>query len=121
MSGFDHTPPALPDNVSSDGREIWDWAAKFASHVHRMDEIDRLKREVGAIGRSCGDCDRWMKSRDCPQERNERGRRSGPSMNAPRCGRFLEDRSAAKRRAELTAKLAVLEQVPSTPTTGPHP
>lgn len=100
--------PELPKNVSSDGREIWDWAAKFSAHVHRQDEINRLATDIAKIGRRCGDCDKWMKSRECPREHNVAGQSRGPSCNGLICGQFVEDRQATKRRAELTKKLAAL-------------
>lgn len=98
--------PKLPSQISSDGREVWDWAAKFSAHVHQQSEIRRLKADIAGIGKRCGDCDNWMKSRQCPQERNVNGRNRGPSMNGFICQKFVECRFAMKRRAELKAELA---------------
>ena len=36
----------------------------------------------------CGDCYLWMKSGQCPQERNVGGWNKGPSMNGSICERF---------------------------------
>lgn len=102
--------PSLPRDVSSNGREIWDWAAKFSAHVHRMDAIRRLEADISRVGRRCGDCDKWMKSRECPREWNDNGRKRGPSCEAPVCGKFVECRFATKRRDELTAELATLKE-----------
>ena len=41
----------------------------------------------------CGDCDKWMKSRECPRERNVKGMSRGPS-----CHDFTCDQFAAKHR-----------------------
>lgn len=104
--------PQLPQHVSSDGREIWDWAAKFSAHVHRQDEIARLNRDIAAIGTKCGDCWHWMKSGSCPREtRNSAGRRVGPSMNGPKCSKFEEEPWQTKRRDELKAKVAALSSL----------
>lgn len=99
-------PVPLPAAVSPDGREIWDWAGRFSEHVHRQDRIRRLSADIAQIGRRCGDCDLWMKSRDCPREHNVNGRNHGPSCADPICFKFVEDRFATKRRTELKEKLA---------------
>lgn len=100
--------PQLPTELSSDGREIWDWASKFSSHVHRQDEIRKLKVSIASIGKRCGDCDKWMKSRQCPMERNVNGRSQGPSSEGRICRQFVECVFATRRRAELTDKLNTL-------------
>ena len=38
----------------------------------------------------CGDCDFWMKSSLCPEERNVNGWNKGPSMNGIPCSKFQE-------------------------------
>jgi hypothetical protein len=38
--------------------------------------------------RKCGDCDKWMKSRECPRERNVNGMSRGPSCNDYQCDAF---------------------------------
>jgi len=101
--------PKLPADISSDGREVWDWAAEFSAHVHRQDEIRRLSADIIRIGRRCGDCRKWMKSRECPRERNVNGRNQGPSGEAPTCNQFVECHFATARRAELSEKLAALK------------
>ena len=102
--------PELPRNISADGREIWDWASKLSTHIHRQDEIRRLSRDIADIGTKCGDCFHWMKSGSCPREtRNNAGRRVGPSMNGPKCSKFEEEAWQTKRREELTAKVAALK------------
>lgn len=101
--------PQLPQQVSSDAREVWDWAARFSDHVHRLDKIRTLRAQIAAVGLTCGDCDNWMKSRQCPKEWNDNGRQRGPSMAAPRCGQFVLDRFAAKLRDERQLELSALK------------
>lgn len=36
----------------------------------------------------CGDCAKWMKSRECPRERNVKGMSRGPSCNDYPCDQF---------------------------------
>lgn len=108
--------PQLPQNISNDGREIWDWGMKMSEHIHRQAEINRLTRQIRLQGTKCGDCYKWMKSQYCPRERrNSKGRREGPSMNAPICTQFEECPRTTEWREELKAQLAKL-----TPRLNPH-
>jgi hypothetical protein len=101
--------PKLPDHVSSDGREIWDWAAKLSAHTQRMHKMRQLQADIGRVGTRCGDCDKWMKSRLCPKEKNVNGRNHGPSCDTPKCGQFVEEKFATRRRTELQTELSKLE------------
>ncbi len=40
----------------------------------------------------CGDCDNWMKSRQCPREHNVKGMSRGPSCNDYTCDKFVAKR-----------------------------
>ena len=102
--------PQLPQHISNDGREVWDWASRLSDQVHRQDEIRRTRSDLSRIGTRCGDCSHWMKSRQCPREQNIGGRRTGPSCEGLVCSDFALDHFAAKRRDELTEKLAALSQ-----------
>lgn len=76
----------------------------------QMDEKKReLRVKLHRIGTTCGDCSKWMKSSQCPAERNVNGRNVGPSMNAPRCAAFNESSEATTSRAEMKARIAELE------------
>jgi hypothetical protein len=99
-------PPSLPRDISPDGREIWDWAAKLSAYTQSVHEIRRLANDIARIGKRCGDCDKWMKSRECPAERNINGLSRGPSCEGFICSQFIEAASATKRRAELQEQLA---------------
>lgn len=96
--------PQLPTQVSPDGREIWDWAAKLSEHTQRQGKIRQLKAEIAKPLR-CGDCYWWMKSRDCPREVNVNGRNRGPSMNDWPCSKMQETKESAglreRRKTEL--------------------
>lgn len=107
------TPPPLPENISPNGQEIWDWAAKLSEHTHRVHAIRTLSADISGIGNRCGDCDKWMKSRECPRERNVNGWNHGPSCNdyVFSCRSFVEARSATARRARLQDELATLDPV----------
>lgn len=109
-------PPPLPQNVSNDGREIWDWAERFSAHTHRLDKMRKLRAEIARIGTVCGDCHFWMKSRECPKERNVNGYSRGPSNGSPKCGQFVMTASSAElraeRQAELDAVIAIHEEAP---------
>lgn len=93
-----------------DADRIIDAAIQASREVHRQDEIKRLRDEISQIGKVCGDCDHWMKSRECPRERNIKGISCGPSMNESICGSFKESASAAERRSMLVAQRAAIQR-----------
>lgn len=47
----------------------------------------------------CGDCSFWMKSSDCPEERNVNGWNKGPSMNGIPCVKFQDTASPRPAKA----------------------
>lgn len=99
-------PPQLPQDVSPDGRELWDWVAALAKHEGRQRRIAELRAQIAACGTTCGGCARWMTDA-CPRERpDSRGRKQGPHMNVPQCSthfveKFSETRLREKWQAEL--------------------
>lgn len=100
-----------PTEVNSRGDEIWAWAARLSAitqEAARLSEIDAVLRARPR----CGECDHWMKSRECPSERNVNGYNRGPSMNGSACGKFLITHHAADHhnalrdeRADIIARL----------------
>lgn len=100
--------PQLPDTLSSDGREIWDWAAAMARHDALQYKISELRKQIRGIGNRCGDCYKWMHSDSCPRETHVKGRPSGPSCNASICDQYVEKQSSTEWRDKLTADLAAL-------------
>lgn len=101
--------PTLPQQISSDGHELWGWAGAMSEYIHRQAEIETLRRRLRENKDCCGSCDKWMKSSKCPRERPGTGKRSGysvgPSMNDISCNQFIESNSAEVLRKELTEKL----------------
>lgn len=102
-------PPPLPRAISSNGSEIWDWAAAFSAYTQRRHKIAELTRDIAGIGTRCGDCDKWMKSRQCPKEYNVNGRNRGPSCNDHKCSQFIEATSASTRRTDLQKQLTEID------------
>lgn len=109
----ERNPLALPDNVSSDGREIWDWASRLAAATQRAQKIRELRSDIFRRPRECGSCQKWM-TRACPKEINVNGRNQGPSMKAKVCGQHVLKADDAVRLDELRAELAAMES-PTTP------
>lgn len=85
---------------------IFDAMMAADSERQRVRRIRELQNEIRAIGTVCGDCDLWMKSRQCPREHNVAGMSRGPSCGAPRCERFIESWHAAEHRNRLSVELA---------------
>lgn len=52
---------------------------------------------LGSALPRCGECYWWMKSSDCPRERNVKGMNRGPSCNDATCDKFKpkDDATAA--------------------------
>lgn len=101
-----NTAPELPAQISNDGREIWDWAGKMSEHIHRQDRIQKLRARIIKIGTVCGDCSKWMKSSQCPNEHSTMsGYNKGPSCEGRKCGAFIECARSTNFRTELTAEL----------------
>lgn len=99
--------PSLPREISPDGREIWDWAARFSEATHRAARISELTTDIVNIAGRCGSCRMWM-TRQCPKERNVSGRNHGPSMNAPKCPRFEMKASSEELRRQWIAEREAL-------------
>lgn len=104
-------PPELPQTVSPDGRELWDWAAKASKFIHDEARRKELLAQIRKV--TCGDCQHWMKSRECPRERNVGGFSRGPSMNGPICEKFSETPQSVELRAKWKLELSELEANPT--------
>ena len=99
--------PQLPREVSSDGREIWDWAAKLSDAVHRADRARNLRADIAGIQGRCGSCAKWM-TKACHLERNVNGYSRGPSANDPKCGGFAMKAGSADLLEKWSAELVAL-------------
>ena len=69
MTLFDEIQPVV-DALNHMSR-----VARFRADLTTARETDR---------RRCGNCEKWMKSRECPQERNVNGYSRGPSADSPK-------------------------------------
>lgn len=107
--------PSLPREISVDGREIWDWAAKLSAEVHRRDEIAKLRVQIRNAETQCGNCADWM-TRACPREvhSNKTGRSTGPSSQSIKCQQFRMTAYGARELEAARTKLAALTTPPST-------
>ena len=101
--------PKLPAEISPDGREVWDWAAKLSAQVHRADEIKRLTQQIKNAETQCGSCTHWM-TRQCPREQhsNKTGRSTGPNSLSLKCEKFVMPQWQAKELDAAKAKLSNL-------------
>lgn len=81
-----------------DATSIFDAMNAFSDEMHRrirqQEEFERLRESARP---HCGGCYWWMKSRDCPRERNVGGISRGPGSGASPCAKFTA--SAAHARA----------------------
>ncbi len=70
---------------------------RFSKIVQLKDMVSRARESAKPV---CGSCYFWMKSRECPRERNVDGMSRGPSCEAPICGKFRQTNSSL----EITAQ-----------------
>jgi hypothetical protein len=84
---------------------IMDWDVKNQK-LRQIKELDRdlLKEKIG----SCGGCYFWMKSNDCPRERNINGWNKGPSMSDIKCDKFQRSPSSIKYISDAEKKRSKL-------------
>jgi len=104
--------PQPPQNVSNDGREIFDWALNVSKQMEKIQRIKELKNALVKMnGKLCGSCKHWMCSSDCPREILQRnGRYIGPSMNAIGCAKYDEKEWDKNNRIKIEAELAELQK-----------
>jgi hypothetical protein len=90
--------------MTTDLRNVFD---AFLEADRRMGEIAAKQRELARLVKNarkrCGNCDKWMKSRECPREHNVMGMTRGPSCEDMPCGQFVSSPSHVKNLAELAA------------------
>lgn len=102
--------PNLPQNISNDGREIFDWATKLSNQVAKVSRINELKNAL-CKSKLCGSCKHWMCSSDCPNEKLQRnGHYVGPSMNSNSCDKYVEKEWDKNNRIKLESELAELQK-----------
>lgn len=97
--------PPIPQEISNDGREIFDWALNVGNAVAKQQKINELKKAVYSPS-NCGECNKWMCSGLCPREvLQKNGRYIGPSMNASICDQFQQKSYDSDRRKKLKEEL----------------
>lgn len=101
--------PELPREISPDGREVWAWADSLSAYTHWLHAKRQLREDISLNTGVCGSCDKWMKSRECPREKNVNGMSRGPSCKSLTCGQFVWAASSLRLIEEWKAKLAELE------------
>lgn len=89
---------------------IFDWGHRMSEAIHREDRIRKLSAQIRKV--RCGDCDKWLKSSECPSERyiGNTGRRTGPSCEGMTCKEFVETRSSIDLRAKRVAECSALQR-----------
>jgi len=93
----------IPD--TNDANAIFDWAMNVGNAVAKRQKINELQKAVYSPS-NCGECDKWMCSRLCPQEVHQKnGRYIGPSMNGSICKQFQQKSYDADRRKQLKEEL----------------
>lgn len=77
-----------------DLRNVFGMFTEFSARLHAEDKRRKELAHLRENARqTCGNCDKWMKSRECPREHNVNGRSRGPSCNALPCGQFVSSSS----------------------------
>ena len=101
--------PPLPTEISPDGREVWDWAARLSAQAQKADEVKRLTKQIQNAETQCGSCAHWM-TRQCSREQhnNKTGRNTGPSSQSLKCEKFAMPPRQAKELEAAKAKLSKL-------------
>jgi hypothetical protein len=105
----DTTLPQAPQQISPDGREVWDWADRLSEYTQRLHRRRELAARIRAAETECGSCIKWM-TRSCPRERhdNQRGRSVGPSSRDLKCQEFAMSASHEKHLAAAREEYAAL-------------
>ncbi len=97
--------PAIPHQISNDGREIFDWATNIGNAVAKQQRINELKNAIHKPA-TCGACNKWMCSSLCPREVHQKnGHYIGPSMNGTICNLFEEKTFDTENRKKLQEEL----------------
>lgn len=88
---------------------VFDAILRFDTEIQRIAAERNRRAELRRQARkTCGACHFWMKSQECPRERNVNGWNRGPSSGDVPCGRF---QSNAHHVAAVEVYKAALAQV----------
>jgi hypothetical protein len=101
--------PRLPQEISTDGREVFDWANRMSDHMQRVARSREVWKAIVDGESQCGSCSKWMTGA-CPPERqdNRLGCKVGPSCQAIKCDQFAMNAYDRKRIDGLRAEHASL-------------
>ncbi|KPB83847.1 hypothetical protein BTW15_01440 [Pseudomonas syringae pv. tomato] len=87
---------------------MWEHFDKFFDALGKAAHLAYLKRERVRINSEarpkCGNCSFWMKSRQCPAEKNVNGQSRGPSCEGFACQKFEMSGNSKNMFAEMLAK-----------------
>jgi len=99
----------LPQEISPDGREVFDWAQRMSDHTQRLQRRREVWKAIVDGESQCGSCSKWMTDA-CPREvqDNRRGCKLGPSCQATKCDQFTMAAWESKRIDGLKAEYAAL-------------
>lgn len=87
--------------MSDDLRQQFDKAIDALGRLSLLAQLrDKVVEASQVDRRECGNCFFWMKSRDCPYERNVGGVTRGPSMSHVACGKFRITQQAVELKTQ---------------------
>lgn len=80
----------------------FDAAIRASKQIHAEAKRREIEEDLRSAARlRCGNCEHWMKSRDCPVEAHG----CKPSCNGPACSKFERSRRVVQHIDTLKAKL----------------
>lgn len=84
-----------------DGIQFFDNFLEADAKAQRLRSLkERSQKAVNFDIKRCGNCYFWMKSKDCPKERNVNGWNKGPSCNGVACEKFQLEAYVAEVKIE---------------------
>ena len=99
------------DKADMDPRDQFDMAVGAIGRFSLLMQLRDKVEIAAAVGKPrCGNCFWWMKSRDCPRERNVNGQTTGPANNAPVCEKFKRTQSSIELQAKRTTEAVEFAQ-----------
>lgn len=94
--------------------DLWKEVERALAPFERMSRIADLQAELRQVSqdgsRRCGNCFWWMKSNDCPQERNVNGYSRGPNCNSSRAITCNKYEQTQRSRGLFESRMGELKQ-----------
>jgi hypothetical protein len=95
----------------SEANKIFDAAIEFGDRVQRRIDVLKMQEQLGKLRTTCGSCQFWMCSDDCPREWCERGRKQpAPSCDSKACEKFKIKNWDAQLEKKLTDEISKLKE-----------